>query len=109
MTDPVPAARAAGIRDARRLFPATAGRAYFSTAVVGLASRHLAETYRAFIDEWAADGLDYSRGERAAGEARSAVARPIRGQPAGLAAIPSVWSGSAALGAPVWPARHGGD
>src|SRR5258705_8916020 len=103
MTDPVPAARAAGIRDARRLFPATAGRAYFSTAVVGLASRHLAETYRAFIDEWAADGLDYSRGERAAGEARSAVGRLIGADAADIALLPPVSSAAGLGAAPVRP------
>jgi len=107
VTDPVPAARAAGIRDARRLFPATAGRAYFSTAVVGLASRHLAETYRAFIDEWAADGLDYSRGERAAGEARSAVARLIGADAADIALIPSVSSAAGLVAAQFGPAGPG--
>jgi len=35
VTDRVPAAQVAGIRDARRLFPATAGRAYFNTAAIG--------------------------------------------------------------------------
>ena len=41
------------ITEARRLFPATTGRAYFNTAAVGLASRRLAETYHAVVDEWA--------------------------------------------------------
>ena len=95
MSDLVPAAQAAGIGDARGLFPATAGRAYFNTAAVGLASGRLAEAYRAFIDEWAADGLDYGRGERAAGLARSAVARLIGADAADIALIPSV---SAAAG-----------
>ena len=67
MTDPVLAAQAAGIGDARRLFPATASRAYFNTAAVGLASLRLADTYHQFIDEWTATGFDYSRGEQAAG------------------------------------------
>ena len=49
----------ADIRDARRLFPATANRAYFNTAAVGLASGRLAETYHRFIDEWATVGLDF--------------------------------------------------
>ena len=39
------------IRDARRLFPATADRAYFNTAATGLASQRLADRYHAFIDE----------------------------------------------------------
>jgi len=95
VSDLVPAAQAAGIGDARGLFPATAGRAYFNTAAVGLASGRLAEAYRAFIDEWAADGLDYGRGERAAGLARSAVARLIGADAADIAVIPSV---SAAAG-----------
>jgi len=95
VSDLVPAAQAAGIGDARGLFPATAGRAYFNTAAVGLASGRLAEAYRAFIDEWAADGLDYGRGERAAGLARSAVARLIGADAADIALIPSV---SAAAG-----------
>ena len=77
MSDTEPAARARDIRDARRLFPATADRAYFNTAAVGLASQRLADTYHEFIDEWTATGLDYSRGEQAAGGARSAVARLI--------------------------------
>ena len=67
MTDPVPAAQAAGIGDARRLFPATAGRAYFNTAAVGLASQRLADTYHQFIDEWTATGFDYSAGSRPRG------------------------------------------
>jgi selenocysteine lyase/cysteine desulfurase len=96
VSDPVPAAQAPGIGDARRLFPATAGRSYFNTAAVGLASGRLAETYRAFIDEWAADGLDYSRGERAAGEARSAVAALIGADTADIALIPSVSSAAVA-------------
>jgi selenocysteine lyase/cysteine desulfurase len=70
-----PAARAPDIRDARRLFPATADRAYFNTAATGLASQRLADSYHAFIDEWTATGLDFPRGEQAAGDARLAVAR----------------------------------
>jgi hypothetical protein len=61
-----PAAQALGIGNARRLFPATAGRAYFNTAAVGLASRQLAEAYHAFIDEWAAGGRAARAGGRAA-------------------------------------------
>jgi len=104
---PVPAAQAPGIGDARRLFPATAGRAYFNTAAVGLASRRLAETYRAFIDEWAADGLDYSRGERAAGESRSAVAALIGADAADIALIPSVSSAAGLVAAQFGPAGPG--
>ena len=55
------AARTPDIREVRRLFPATAGRAYFNTAATGLASQRLADRYHAFIDEWAAGGLDFPR------------------------------------------------
>ena len=99
MTDPVPAGQAAGIGDARRLFPATAGRAYFNTAAVGLASRRLADTYHQFIDEWTATGFDYSRGEQAAGAARSAVARLIGADAADIALIPSVSSAAGLVAA----------
>ena len=46
-----PAARTPDIREARRLFPATADRAYFNTAATGLASQRLADSYHAFIDK----------------------------------------------------------
>jgi hypothetical protein len=46
-----PAARPPDIRDARRLFPATADRAYFNTAATGLASQRLADRYHAFNHE----------------------------------------------------------
>ena len=107
MTDPVPAAQVADICDARRLFPATAGRAYFNTAAVGLASRRLAGTYHEFIDEWAATGLDYSRGEQAAGKARSAVARLIGADAADIALIPSVSSAAGLVAAQFGPATPG--
>ena len=107
MTDPVPAAQVADICDARRLFPATAGRAYFNTAAVGLASRRLAGTYHEFIDEWAATGLDYSRGEQAAGKARSAVARLIGADAADIALIPSVSSAAGLVAAQFGPAAPG--
>ena len=107
MTDPVPAAQVADICDARRLFPATAGRAYFNTAAVGLASQRLAGTYHEFIDEWAAAGLDYSRGEQAAGEARSAVARLIGADAADIALIPSVSSAAGLVAAQFGPAGPG--
>ena len=107
MTDPVPAARAAGICDARGLFPATAGRAYFNTAAVGLASRRLADAYHDFIDEWTAAGLDYGRGEQAAGQARSAVARLIGADPADIALIPSVSSAAGLVAAQFGPADPG--
>jgi selenocysteine lyase/cysteine desulfurase len=107
VTDPVPAAQVADICDARRLFPATAGRAYFNTAAVGLASRRLAGTYHEFIDEWAATGLDYSRGEQAAGKARSAVARLIGAAAGDIALIPSVSSAAGLVAAQFGPATPG--
>jgi len=107
VTDPVPAAQVADICDARRLFPATAGLAYFNTAAVGLASRRLAGTYHEFIDEWAATGLDYSRGEQAAGKARSAVARLIGADAADIALIPSVSSAAGLVAAQFGPATPG--
>jgi len=107
VSDLVPAAQAAGIGDARDLFPATAGRAYFNTAAVGLASGRLAEAYRAFIDEWAADGLDYGRGERAAGLARSAVARLIGADVADIALIPAVSAAAGLVAAQFGPAGPG--
>jgi cysteine desulfurase / selenocysteine lyase len=107
VTDPVPAAHAADIREARRLFPATAGRAYFNTAAVGLASRRLADTYHEFIDEWAATGLDYSRGEQAAGAARSAVARLIGADAGDIALIPAVSSAAGLVAAQFGPAHRG--
>ena len=90
MTDPIPAARIADICDARRLFPATADRVYLNTAAVGLASRRLADTYHVLIDEWTAVGFDYGRGERAANDARSAVARLMGADGTDIALIPSV-------------------
>ena len=107
VTDPVPAAEAADICDARRLFPATADRVYFNTAAVGLASRRLADAYHEFVDEWTAAGLDYSRGEQAAGAARSAVARLIGADVSDIALIPSVSSAAGLVAAQFGPARPG--
>ena len=107
VTDPVPAARTADICDARRLFPATADRVYFNTAAVGLASRRLADTYHEFIDEWTATGFDYSRGEQAAGAARSAVARLIGADVSDIALIPSVSSAAGLVAAQFGPASPG--
>jgi cysteine desulfurase / selenocysteine lyase len=107
VTDPAPAAQTAGVRDARRLFPATADRAYFNTAAVGLASRRLAGTYHEFIDEWTTAGLDYRRGEQAAGEARSAVATLIGAEARDIALIPSVSSAAGLVAAQFGPAGPG--
>ena len=65
------------------------------------------DTYHEFIDEWAATGLDYSRGEQAAGEARSAVARLIGADAADIALIPSVSSAAGLVAAQFGPATPG--
>jgi selenocysteine lyase/cysteine desulfurase len=83
------------VREARRLFPATEKAAYFNTAAVGLASRALVEAYRRYMDEWAATGLDFTRGEAAGERARAAVAALMGADPADVALIASV---SAAAG-----------
>ncbi len=83
------------LREARRLFPATAGRAYFNTATVGLPSRKMIAAYRECIDEWEQRGIDYVRGELAGEDARRSVARLIGAQPSDVAQIASV---SAAAG-----------
>jgi selenocysteine lyase/cysteine desulfurase len=98
-SDAVGAAPTPDITEARRLFPATTGRAYFNTAAVGLASSRLAATYHAVVDDWVADGFDWVRGERAANEARSAVARLIGADAEDLALIPSVSSAAGLVAA----------
>ena len=62
------------VREARSLFPATDTAAYLNTAAVGLASRALVDAYHSYIDDWAATGLDYARGEAAGESARASVA-----------------------------------
>ena len=95
------------ITEARRLFPATTGRAYFNTAAVGLASGRLAETSHAVVDEWVTHGLDWPLGERAANQARSAVARLIGADTADLALIPSVSSAAGLVAAQLGVAGAG--
>ncbi len=107
VTDPMSEAPIPDIIESRRLFPATEGRAYFNTAAVGLASRQLAQTYHAFIDEWATRGLDYGQGERAANDARSAVARLIGADATDLALIPSVSSAAGLVAAQFGAALRG--
>jgi len=108
MIDPRPGVRATNIREARGLFPATADRAYFNTAAVGLASRRLAEAYQQAITEWTEAGFDFARGEQAAGVARSAVARLIGAGTEDVALIPSV-SAAAGLVAAQFGAATSGD
>jgi selenocysteine lyase/cysteine desulfurase len=97
----------ADIREARRLFPATADRAYLNTAAVGLASSRLAETYHRLVDRWAEVGFDFPDGERAANAARSTVARLIGTADADVALIPSVSSVAGLVGAQLGPAAAG--
>ncbi len=93
-TDAV-ARHAKDVRDARLSYPATREWTYFNTAAVGLASQAVADAYRAFLNEWMTNGLDYARGEAAAERARSSVAALMGTDPADVALIPSV---SAAAG-----------
>ena len=101
------AAGPADVREARRMFPATAGRAYFNTAAVGLASQRLADAYHAFVEEWADTGLDYRRVERAADNARSAVARLLGVKASDMALIPSVSSAAGLVAAQLGRASPG--
>lgn len=95
MTTDAVARRAKDVRDARLSYPATRDLTYFDTAAVGLASQAVADAYRAFLNEWMTNGLDYVRGEAAAESARSSVAALMGTDPADVALIPSV---SAAAG-----------
>jgi cysteine desulfurase / selenocysteine lyase len=97
----------ADIREARRLFPATADRAYLNTASTGLASSHLAETYHRFVDRWTAEGLDFPEGERAANACRAAVAGLIGASPDDVALIPSLSSAAGLVCAQLGPATAG--
>jgi cysteine desulfurase / selenocysteine lyase len=106
VTDLAPA-RTPDIGEARRLFPATADRAYLNTAAVGLASRRLGDTYHETVEEWTAIGFDYSRGEQAANDARSVVARLIGADPSDLALIPSVSSAAGLVAAQFGPGVPG--
>ena len=76
-----------GVDQARGLFPATADRAYFNTAAVGLASRPMSQRLHQLVDEWTSMGFDFSGGERDADEARSMVARLIGASAADVALI----------------------
>src|SRR6185437_2465268 len=95
------------IGEARLLFPATGDRAYFNTAAVGLASRRLADTYHACIDNWTASGFDFVRGEEAATTARAAVARLIGAGASDIALIPSVSAAAGLVAAQFGPAGPG--
>jgi len=107
MAEAAPGPRGEDIREARRHFPATVGRVYFNTAAVGLASRQLATTYHEVIDEWTTSGLDFGRGEQAAGRARVLVARLIGADPGDVALIPSVSAAAGLVAAQFGPAAPG--
>ena len=107
MTDPTPARPRTEIREARRLFPATKDLAYLNTAAVGLASQQLADAYHQQVDTWATDGFDFTVGERAASEARSAVARLMGADTADLALIPAVSSAAGLVAAQLGAAEPG--
>jgi cysteine desulfurase / selenocysteine lyase len=106
VTDTAPAPGTPDVHEARRLFPATADRVYLNTAAVGLASRRLADTYHEVIDDWAHLGFDFSRGEQAAGAARSAVGALIGADGSDIALIPSVSSAAGLVAAQFGPARR---
>jgi cysteine desulfurase / selenocysteine lyase len=101
------AVAAMDIREARQLFPATSGRAYFNTAAVGLASQQLADTYHDFIGRWAAVGLDFAQGEAAANRARLGAARVIGSDPSDVALIASVSAAAGLVAAQFGPAGPG--
>jgi cysteine desulfurase / selenocysteine lyase len=95
------------VREARREFPATAGRAYFNTAAVGLASRTLDEAYRAYLDDWTASGPDWPRGEEAAQRARRRAASIMGADPSDVALIGSVSGAAGLVAAQFGPAAPG--
>lgn len=83
------------VERAREEFPFLEGRVYLNTAAVALGSRRLAAAYKAFIEEWTADGLDFVKAEGAADASRAAFARIVGVRADDVALIPSV---SAAAG-----------
>ncbi len=95
------------VREARSLFPATDTAAYLNTAAVGLASRTLVGAYRSYIDEWAATGLDFVRGEAAGESARTSVAALIGADPSDIALIASVSAAAGLVAAQFGPAGTG--
>jgi len=81
--------------------------AYFNTAAVGLASRALLAAYRSYLDKWAANGLDYVRGETAGESARTSVAAMIGADRSDVALIASVSAAAGLVAAQFGPARPG--
>jgi selenocysteine lyase/cysteine desulfurase len=107
VTNPEREAPSPDITEARLMFPATQGQAYLNTAAVGLASRRLAQTYHAVVDDWAEHGLDFARAERAANDARILAARIMGADPADVALIPAVSSAAGLVAAQLGPADRG--
>ncbi len=95
------------VREARKLFPATAASAYFNTAAVGLASLGLTAAFHRFIDEWSASGLDYVRGESAAETARASAAALMGADRSDIALIASVSAAAGLVAAQFGPAASG--
>ena len=95
------------VREARRLFPATANMAYFNTAAVGLASSALITALRDYIDEWEENGLDYVPGEAAGERARASVGALIGADPSDVALIASVSAAAGLVSAQFGPADAG--
>lgn len=95
------------VREARALFPATDKAAYFNTAAVGLASRTLAGALHGYIDDWAADGLDFVRGEAAGERARTSVATLIGADRSDVALIASVSAAAGLVAAQFAPGNPG--
>ncbi|MGB3736824.1 MAG: aminotransferase class V-fold PLP-dependent enzyme, partial [Ilumatobacter sp.] len=79
----------------------------FNTAAVGLASEKLTAAYHQYVDEWAASGLDYVRGEAAAETARTAVATLMGADRSDLALIASVSAAAGLVASQFGPARSG--
>ena len=107
VADPQPDTPIPDVTEARRLFPATADRAYFNTAAVGLASRQLAPDLPRCRRRVGRHGLRLRRGERAADDARSLVARLIGADRRGRRADPVGVLGGRTGRGPVRPGRPG--
>lgn len=83
---------------ARRLFPAVEKAAYFNTAATSLGSSILRDAYAEFIADWAENGLDTTRCEKAGENARAAFAGIIGARAEDVALIPSVSAVQTATG-----------
>jgi len=95
------------VREARRLFPATAGVAYLNTAAVGLTSSAAAAAYHRYVDDWIRVGPDWVRGEAAAENARAYAAPLMGADPSDIALIASVSAAAGLVASQFGPARGG--